>query len=90
MKGCVLLANCFPVIKYCIYIVYIVYNCVYVFSVPMSFGDENTDIIITITIIFKMNIFKKSTAFIKDNNLCFVNINSTNSYQICIILQPKS
>ena len=26
------------------YIVYIVYNCVYVFSVPMSFGDENKDI----------------------------------------------
>ena len=24
------------------------------------------------TIIFKMNIIKKSTAFIKDNNLCFV------------------
>jgi hypothetical protein len=31
-----------------IYIVYIVYNCVYVFSVPMSFGDENKDIYIYI------------------------------------------
>jgi hypothetical protein len=28
------------------YYLYIVYNCVYVFSVPMSFGVENKDIYI--------------------------------------------
>ena len=32
--------------SYYLYIVYIVYNCVYVFSVPMSFGVENKDIYI--------------------------------------------
>ena len=36
--------------SYYLYIVYIVYNCVYVFSVPMSFGDENKDIYIYIYI----------------------------------------
>jgi hypothetical protein len=41
MKGCVLLEL---TVFLCSNIVYIVYNCVYVFSVPMSFGDENKDI----------------------------------------------
>jgi hypothetical protein len=37
------------------YYLYIVYNCVYVFSVPMSFGDENKDIYIYIRLKIKPN-----------------------------------